>query len=465
MNRRLIDFVCTAARYAANPDDAAAARLLDSPYSGVPRVDGRAIVIAAGERGIADALGRNLLALPHASLLASQRFARSLDALIASYRAQGAKVRDFVRTVAAAFDFKERLDDRERATLRAIERAASELDEQAIWEAPQLIGALERLAASSPREASEARVIPLPTRQPESGSPVPRRKTHFSASSLGMYAECERRWYYRYVCAAVEDKGSSASTYGTAFHLALEQFHGEFPRAGDTPPAELERRLGGWINTAFERFRGKFDTVVEYELQRRRAQRTAVRYLRWFIERSKAQPFTVIGTEAEAALELEGYNFIGYIDRLDREDGTGNVTIVDYKTGAIAASAKEQREKIARLIDFQLPFYYWVRTAQGDRVTRLVLLPLKDASLDVRPIELEVVPVAVPPSSSDAAIGTIGIDELLRARAKMIDLARSLTDDPIEHFAVTRDPEACAWCAYRTACRNRPPRAAERFAR
>jgi RecB family exonuclease len=465
MNRRLIDFVCTAARYAASPDDAAAARLLDLPYSGVPRVDGRAIVIAAGERGVADALGRNLLALPHASLLASQRFARALDALVSSYRAQGIAARQFVRTVYAAFDLTEHLDDLERATLRAIERAASELDEQTAWEASQLIGALERLAAAGPQEAPEPQVIPLPTRAPESGAPVPRRKTHFSASSLGMYAECERRWYYRYVCAAVEDKGSSASTYGTAFHLALEQFHGEFPRAGETPPAELERRLAGWINTAFERFRIKFDTVVEYELQRRRAQRTAVRYLRWFIERSKAQPFTVIGTEAEAALELEGYNFIGYIDRLDREDATGNVTVVDYKTGAIAASAKEHREKIARLIDFQLPFYYWVRTAQGDRVTRLVLLPLKDASLDVRPIELEVVPIAVPPSNSDAAVGTIGIDELVRARAKMIDLARSLADDPIEHFAVTSDPEACAWCAYRTACRSRPLRAAERFAR
>lgn len=465
MNRRLLDFVCTAARYAASPDDVAAMRLLDLPYSGVPRIDGRAMVIAANERGIPEALGRNLLPLPHASLLAAQRFARGLGALVSSYRAQGIAAREFVHTVVTAFDVSERLDDAERATLRAIESAAGALDEQTAWEAPELIRTLERLAAAAPPEAGGAQIIALPAREPESASPVTRRKTHFSASSLGMFAECERRWYYRYVCAAVEDKGSSASFYGTAFHFALEQFHGEFPRAGDTPYAELERRLAGWVNTAFERFRIGFETGVEYELQRRRAQRTAVRYLRWFVERSKTRPFSVIGTEAEAALELEGYKFIGYIDRLDREDATGNVTVVDYKTGSIAASAKEHREKIGRLIDFQLPFYYWVRTEQGDRVTRLVLLPLKDASLDVRPIELEVVPIAVPPSSTDAAVGTIGIDELVRARAKMIDLARSLSDDPIEHFAVTSDPEACVWCAYRTACRSRPQRAAERFAR
>jgi RecB family exonuclease len=465
MNRRLIDFVSTAARYAAAPDDASASRLLDTPYSGVPRCDGRAVVVAAGGRAVPEALGRNLVPLARESALAAQRFVRGLDALVSSYRAQGVSAGDFVRSVITAFDLAERLDERERATCRAIETSAATLAQT--WDAATLVEALERLAADASSEpaTASAPLLRLPRRGAEAPSPVPRRRTHFSASSLGMFAECERRWYYRYVCAAVEDKGSSASFYGTAFHWALEQFHGEFPRAGTTAEPELERRLAGWVNTAFERFRIGFETNVEYELQRRRAQRTAARYLRWFVERSRTQPFSVIGTEAEAALELEGYRFIGYIDRLDREDATGNVTVVDYKTGAIAASAREHREKIAKLIDFQLPFYYWVRTAQGDRVTRLVLLPLKDASLDVRPIELEVVPVAVPASNSDAPVGTIGIDELVRARAKMVDLARSLSDDPIEHFAVTSDPEACTWCAYRTACRSRPLRAAERFAR
>ncbi|HTV74933.1 MAG TPA: PD-(D/E)XK nuclease family protein [Candidatus Acidoferrales bacterium] len=463
MNRRLIDFVCTAARYAASPDDATAARLLDMPYSGVPRADGRAVVVAAAGRAVPEALGRNLVPLARESALAAQRFARGLETLASSYRAQGISAADFARSVIAAFDLSERFDEQERATQDAIEARAAEIE--AAWEAATLVRTLEQLADEAAPATARAEIVPLRRREPEAPLPVPRRRTHFSASSLGMFAECERRWYYRYVCAAVEDKGSSASFYGTAFHWALEQFHVEAPRAGSATEAELERRLAGWINTAFERFRIGFETNVEYELQRRRAQRTAVRYLRWFVERSRTQPFTVIGTEAEAALELEGYRFIGYIDRLDREDATGNVTVVDYKTGAIAASAREHREKIAQLIDFQLPFYYWVRTAQGDRVTRLVLLPLKDASLDVRPIELEVVPVAVPSSSSDAPVGTIGIDELVRARAKMIELARSLSDDPIEHFAVTDDPEACTWCAYRLACRSRPLRAAERFAR
>ena len=70
----------------------------------------------------------------------------------------------------------------------------------------------------------------------ETPSGVRARSQHFSASALNAYAECERKWYYRYVCASVEDKGSSAATYGTAFHLALEDFHAVYPR----PRAEDE---------------------------------------------------------------------------------------------------------------------------------------------------------------------------------------------------------------------------------
>ena len=76
-----------------------------------------------------------------------------------------------------------------------------------------------------------------------------RRHGHFSASSLGSYAECERRWYYRYVCAAVEDRGSSASFYGIAFHWALERFHQEFPRADAAAPAVLERIFDPFFTT------------------------------------------------------------------------------------------------------------------------------------------------------------------------------------------------------------------------
>lgn len=178
-------------------------------------------------------------------------------------------------------------------------------------------------------------------------------------------------------------------------------------------------------------------------------------------------PFTVIGCELQAKLELEGYPFVGYIDRLDRDERTGNVYVIDYKTGAIATSAQEYREKVRQFRDFQLPFYYWARTMEGDRVSALALVPLKDALLDVRPIALEVVPVAAPPNGrrDDAATGVISVVELERARTRMVELCRELSDIGVAHFQTADDPNACTYCAYILACNDRPLPPEEQFAR
>ncbi len=468
--RRLVAFVRDLTSYVARRDDAAARSALCSPFAGLPNVDARAICIAAGDRRpLLDALERDAVPLAHEVALAARRFARALRELETAYRAQGATAREHVATIRLSLALDERLDGCERLTFERIEALAEHVDAErpagVAWDAGIFSRALERGVAAPPSTVAAFERQPFAAATFERERVVRRRKAHFSASSLGTYAECERRWYYRYVCAAVEDRGSSASFYGTAFHWALERFHTEFPRADAAPPAVLERKLEGYLNTAFERYRSGFETSVEYELQRRRAQRTGRRYLAWFLERARAHPFTVVGTEATVELELDGYQFIGYIDRLDRDDATSAVTVVDYKTGNIAESAEQYRSKVARFVDFQLPFYYWARTLAGDRVTRLALVPLKDASRDVAPVELEVVPVSVPRSYSDATVGTIGIDELERARTRMVELAAALADGPLEHFAVTDDPEACRYCAYQNACRERPLPREDRFGR
>lgn len=466
----LLAFARDLTRYAAAMRESDLRRALCSPFSGVANVDARALCTVAGERrGVAETIERERVALDRASALAARRFVRAAGDVERAYRAQGATAAEHVATIRLAFALDAADVPAERATLEALATLAGRLDAEQLpgqpWDAVAFAGALESLAASRATNAQPTAHVPLASREPEAPQVVKRRRGHFSASSLGAFAECERRWYYRYVCSAVEDRGSSASFYGTAFHWALERFHEEFPRADAAGPSLLERKLDAYLGTAFERYRSGFETNVEYELQRRRAKRTGRRYLAWFLERARVHPFTVVGTEATVELELDGYTFLGFIDRLDRDDETGAVTVVDYKTGTIAQSAQEYRDKVARFVDFQLPFYYWARTAAGDRVTRLSLVPLKDASRDVEPVELEVVPVGSPRSYSDATVGTIGLDELERARVKMIDLAAQLADGPIERFSVTDDPGACVYCAYKIACRERPLPREDRFGR
>jgi RecB family exonuclease len=469
--RRLLAFVRDLTRYASEGNESDARRALASPYSGVPNVDARALCVAAGDRRtVGEAVAAERVPLPHEVAVAARRFMRLLSDVRDAYRAQGATAVEHLTTIDLGICASLELDAVERTTFGALAELAGALDAARApgvpWEARELLTALDRLVpAAGPAPPSAHAPQTLRAHPPETPWTVKRRRGHFSASSLGAFAECERRWYYRYVCAAVEDRGSSASFYGTAFHWALERFHQEFPRADAAPLELLERKLDSYLAASFERFRSGFETTVEYELQRRRAKRTGRRYVAWFVERARAHPFSVIGTEEAVNLELDGYTFIGYIDRLDRDDATAAVTVVDYKTGSIAESAQEYRAKVAEFLDFQLPFYYWARTAAGDRVTRLALVPLKDSARDVRPIELEVVPVAAPRSYGDSATGTIGILELERARDKMIELAALLADGPLVRFPVTDDPGACRYCAYQIACRERPLPREDRFGR
>ncbi|HYL26505.1 MAG TPA: PD-(D/E)XK nuclease family protein [Candidatus Nitrosotalea sp.] len=307
---------------------------------------------------------------------------------------------------------------------------------------------LERLAPARENRELEIELTTAPER--EEPARVPPWQRHFSASALNAYSECARKWFFRYACGAIEDPGSAAAAYGSAFHLALEDFHGEFPRPSNADEPAMRRRVRECVQWAFERNRLGFDTPVEFELQVRRAQRTAQRYVDWLLTEPKRAPFEVLGREVAAEIELEGRPFVGYIDRLDRDERTGDVAVVDYKTGSIAATPAEYREKVRRFEDFQLPFYYWARSLAGDHVSRLVLIPLRDALLDVRPIVLQV--------GANLEIG-----DLERSRARMIALSGELATGKVEHFAPTRNPAACTYCAYANACPSKPAPETARF--
>ena len=423
-------FVGDAIRWRRTGAEAFLLRLIRSPYSGVAHDVGAAYAtLAARTEPLLDAIDRGRLALPLAERDSVLHFAE---------RAQ--RLRAIPDEIAAG--------DARAAVAEIFDLA---------------IGA-NRTGPQAPPAQEAAEIQLSEPLAPEAQAGVPAWPRHFSASALNAYAECARKWFYRYACAAIEDRGSSASAYGTAFHLALEDFHGEFPRARSDRQAAMRERIREYVTWAFERNRSGFTTQVEFELQVRRAQRTAQRYVDWLLVQEKEAPFEVLGREVPVALDLEGHAFMGFIDRLDRDERTGGVGVVDYKTGSIASTAGEYREKVRSFREFQLPFYYWARTAAGDRVVRLVLIPLRDALLDVRPIVLDVAERAPGGSrNGSGARATIGVDELERARSRMIELSDELASGTIRHFSPTSDAAACTYCAYAAACAYRPPPPQQRF--
>ena len=127
----------------------------------------------------------------------------------------------------------------------------------------------------------------------------------------------------------------------------------------------MRRRVAEYVTWAFERNRDGFDTAVEFELQRRRAQRTAQRYVDWLLAQEREAPFEVIGREVAVELELGGIrssdSSTGSTATSARAESASSIT----RPAASRTSAAEYREKIRRFRDFQLPFYYWARTAAG----------------------------------------------------------------------------------------------------
>ena len=452
-----VDGVIALLRYVASQRDADARRVLVAPQSGVASDDARALLTAAGDRAdLFDVIAKGAVA-------DATRFAHGLNTVTAAYKAPDASAQTTLAAIASAFPFG---DERTRRTLERLARdfdAARAFAEP--WEAHDLIAEIEsELAAAPPRAAVISTMTPAAPVADEPAQPVAMRKLAFSASSLNAYAECERKWWFRYACAAVEDRGSSASFYGIAFHAALEDFHGVHSRFDSGDADGLSSYLDFCVVAAFDRHRTRFDAPVEFELQKRRARRTARKYLAWLLERARRAPFEVIGCETETDIELGGQRFVGYIDRLDRDDRTGTVTVVDYKTGSIATSAEDYLAEVRAFREFQLPFYYWARTAAGDVVTRLALVPLKDALLDVEPVELEVVTTSRAPRSKGTT-GEIAVAELERARERMVSLAGLLASGTLAAFHATDDPDACRYCAYTRACRERPSALEERFGR
>ncbi len=468
LDSAIVEGVDELLRYAASGSERDARRAILHRISGVAWDDAQALLTASP---LTTALLENIdaakIALGSQARSSAALFARGLRALARAYAAPDAGASTVLAAIGAAFV----LDH--DPTVAALVRVARDFDRARTiaphWHAAELSAefaaefALVQQPVAPPFVARPAPVPPAPA-----ATPVTVRPMHFSASSLNAYAECARKWYFRYVCAAVEDRGSSASFYGTAFHAALEDFHLRYGRVESVDPGELAAYLDVCVTTAFERYRNRFDAPVEFELQRRRARRTATRYVTWLVERARRAPFEVIGCEVATELDLAGHAFVGYIDRLDRDLRTGAVTVIDYKTGSIATTAAQYRDDVAAFAEFQLPFYYWARSAAGDRVTKLALIPLKDALLDVEPIELEITAVERPAAVSrwnDSPTGTIGVGQLERARTKMIEYAQLLSSSALTAYPATDDADACRYCAYRDACRDRPAAAQERFGR
>lgn len=166
-----------------------------------------------------------------------------------------------------------------------------------------------------------------------------------SYSRISTYHECPRQFEFKYV-QKLETPPHWYFSYGKSIHAVLEKLlschidaDGQlYADKNDLFPTSLEQMLQeNWLTEGYASPRDE-----------EKKRREAIRVLTAFFPIFKSNWDKMLYTELTVSTELEGFPFIGIIDRIDRMD-RGLLRIVDYKSSRPreAATLKSHRFQVA----------------------------------------------------------------------------------------------------------------------
>jgi hypothetical protein len=197
------------------------------------------------------------------------------------------------------------------------------------------------------------------------------RSKIFSPSSIDHYIFCPVFFYYRDMLSFEEKKAISddieATERGTMIHRILQEtFEGCLNREISKPVhGEIIERL----NRAIDKNLREPAASGDYYLFRKLAAFKLQSFLQKDLNNAP-DPFTVVHLEQRFEGTIDaggtGINLTGKIDRIDLDPGTGQYTIVDYKTGGATQYRKSFPRHISansisdihgHIPSFQLPLY------------------------------------------------------------------------------------------------------------
>lgn len=175
------------------------------------------------------------------------------------------------------------------------------------------------------------------------------RNWHLSATSLQDYLSCHAKFYYGSVCRLSEDKevmeSLDAGMLGTVFHKTMENLYK--PDVKGKPKVFTNKYLAGILKNK-DRIREQVESLIKEQLHtieivgRNIIFRDVVcKYVVKVIERDielmkryGVNEFSVLGVEIPTGAMIDGYEFVGKIDRLD-SFSSKEIRVVDYKTGKV----------------------------------------------------------------------------------------------------------------------------------
>ena len=180
--------------------------------------------------------------------------------------------------------------------------------------------------------------------QPAVGQP----KQRISVTSLRDYLACPFRYHLKHVLKFqspdTERAEWNARDFGTVAHAVLENWGRDTTARGLTDPDKLH----AWLSVELDReVATRFGKRVPLAV---RIQTEALRQrLRWYAKVQagiRAEGWEIVDVERKVELEIEGATVVAMIDRIDRHRETGQLRVIDYKTGKVDSVDKAHRKKL-----------------------------------------------------------------------------------------------------------------------
>lgn len=310
----------------------------------------------------------------------------------------------------------------------------------------------------------KSRSIPF---TPYTNTSSARPLTYITPSALKIYIKCPLQFYYSHILHIREqeevDETIQSSTFGTILHRVLELYYSdENKRPIDTLCRQAFRE------TKHEEYTGRGYDVIAFGSIRKMAE-AIIEAER---DRARQEPFTVIGCEVKTDdmhVKIGGLEVHGTIDRLDRDNRSGLIHVIDYKTskkeGAIRPENMFSHEKAddLSLEAMQVMLYcYVLRQTDEYREARLLPTLYKTSQILKNPVasslymKLSTGQRTSPIESYDMLSEEFEsdlkatINELTTTFADVEAFAEKASTTPEEVMA--RNEESCQYCKFTDLC-------------
>jgi ATP-dependent DNA helicase UvrD/PcrA len=286
-----------------------------------------------------------------------------------------------------------------------------------------------------------------------------------SASRLGDFGDCPRKFYYSKLLHLQKPSGSSA-IFGTVVHEALEAFHNEHPEKAQATGPEKAEALRERLRDALETQQESFGSPFQF----RRSLASAIAMVEPYLALQAEEPLPfVAGREISVRFQAAGADLVAKIDRVcaDTADlqAAGEVLIADYKTTRSATTRGLTFQGwIKKGAEIQLVLYYRAFLAHYGVAPRYLGKIFLRHTSEWRPGTLEVL-LEVTPEKPDKGTPFNGrngrkwtdwawIDpaELDTAWEAIEDQVRQIHASERSRFEITPSTKVCSWCSYSAIC-------------